>query len=190
MSTRKFRRAETDSAMDEQLVLVDGNDRAIGVAEKISVHRNGDLHRAFSIFVFDSDGNLLLQQRAPNKYHSGNLWSNTCCGHPRPGESALEAAHRRLGEEMGFDCELDEALSVIYNIRIDETFFEHEFDHVFIGRFNGTPIPNAEEVCDWKWISLNELSEDIQTTPVRYTYWLKILFEELSQKVLLNTKAT
>ena len=164
--------------MEEQLVLVDRNDNAIGLAEKLHVHRNGSLHRALSIFVFDSSGNLLLQQRAQTKYHSGNLWSNTCCGHPRPGESSQDAAHRRLTEEMGFDCELREVFSFIYHAKLDETFFEHEFDHVFIGRFDDAPVPNPEEVRDWKWISIPDLLKDIETTPDKYTYWLKISLKE------------
>ena len=165
--------------MEQLLVLVDDHDNPIGVAEKLEAHRSGHLHRAFSIFIFDSDGNLLLQKRAQTKYHSGNLWSNTCCGHPRPNESTKDAAERRLVEEMGFICELEEIFSFIYRVKVDETLFEHEFDHVFIGRFGGSPTPNPEEVSDWKWVAIGELEKDIACEPEKYSYWLKISLEKV-----------
>jgi isopentenyl-diphosphate delta-isomerase len=174
--------------MEEQLVLVDGNDNAIGVAEKTKVHRDGSLHRAFSIFIFDSTGNLLLQKRAQTKYHSGNLWSNTCCGHPRPSELTKDAARRRLAEEMGFDCELEEIFSFIYHVKIDDKLYEHEFDHVFRGRFDGEPIPNPDEVSDWKWVTVGELAKDIETMPQNFTYWLKISLEKLVSAHLGSTR--
>ena len=158
--------------MDEQVILVDEHDNVIGFQEKFEAHLKGDLHRAFSVFIFDLAGNLLLQKRASSKYHSGGLWSNTCCGHPRPGESTLDAAHRRLIEEMGFDCELHEVLRLIYKAELDNNFLEHEYDHVFVGRFEGQPLPSSEEVEDWRWIPIDLLKDDTHRSPESFTYWL------------------
>ena len=136
----------------EQLVIaVDPQDRATGLVDKVTAHRKGLLHRAFSIFVFDGAGRLLLQRRAAAKYHSGGLWSNTCCSHPRAGESLLDAAHRRLREEMGFDCPLQAVFGFVYRAELDGGMVEHEFDHVVIGRFREGPDPDVREVDDWKW---------------------------------------
>jgi len=158
----------------EEVILVDEADNQIGTAEKLQAHKEGKLHRCFSAFVFNSEGKLLLQQRAKSKYHSGGLWSNTCCSHPRPGEAVEAAAHRRLKEELGFDCPLKEAFTFIYKTKFDNGLFEHEFDHVFIGKFDGSPIPNPEEVESWTWVSLAELKKDIKENPENYTYWLKV----------------
>ena len=157
----------------ENIILVDENDRETGIGEKIKVHEQGKLHRAFSIFVFNSRGETLLQKRAAGKYHSGGLWTNTCCSHPRAGEKLEEAVHRRLKQEMGFDCDLKEAFSFIYKVRFENGLYEHELDHVFTGRFDGKPSPNPEEAEGWKWISLKELKKCIQKTPGNYTYWLR-----------------
>jgi isopentenyl-diphosphate delta-isomerase len=157
----------------EKIILVDREDRAIGTGEKLEVHKSGKLHRAFSIFVFNPKGELLLQRRAKGKYHSGGLWTNTCCSHPRAGEKLGEAVHRRLKQEMGFDCPLKEAFSFIYKVKFENGLYEHELDHVFLGRFDGKPVPNPEEADGWKWISLKELKEDIQKNPGNYTYWLR-----------------
>ncbi len=159
--------------MAEQVILVDEKDRKTGTGEKIEVHRKGLLHRAFSIFVFNSKGELLIHRRAREKYHSGGLWTNTCCSHPRPGEKTLEAAHRRLLEEMGFDCPLKEVFQFIYKVRFGNGLFEHELDHVFTGRFDGKPKPDAKEVEDWKWTGLKELRKDMKQNPGKYTYWFK-----------------
>jgi len=159
--------------MPEYILLVDEKDNVIGKEEKIKTHREGKLHRAFSIFVFNPKGELLLQRRAKIKYHSGGLWTNTCCSHPSPGETLEEAVHRRLKEEMGFDCELEEIFSFTYQVKFDNDLFENEYDHVFIGKFDGEPTPNPEEVDEWKWIDLEELKKDIQENPDSYTYWLK-----------------
>jgi len=156
-----------------EVILVDENDNVIGTGEKIKTHQEGKLHRAFSIFVFNSKGQLLLQRRAKSKYHSGGLWSNTCCSHPSPGESLEEAVHRRLKEEMGFDCELRGIFSFTYKVKFDDDLFENEYDHVFIGKFDGNPNPNPEEVDEWKWIDLEELKKGIRENPDNYTYWLK-----------------
>ena len=162
----------------EQVVLLDKNNNKIGIGEKIRVHEQGKLHMAFSIFIFNSKGELLLQKRSKNKYHSGGLWSNTCCSHPRPGENIEGAAHRRLKEEMGFDCELEKVFSFNYNIQLGN-LFENEFDCVFIGKFNGSPVINSEEAEDWKWISMDELKKELEKNPWDYSYWFKVAFPRI-----------
>jgi isopentenyl-diphosphate delta-isomerase len=157
----------------EQVVLVDQHDRELGTADKLSAHAAGKLHRAFSIFVFNDARQLLLQRRAKSKYHSGGLWSNTCCGHPRPGETTNEAARRRLREEMNFDCELRAAFEFLYRAQFENKLIEHEYDHVFVGKFEGVFVPDETEVEDWKWTGLEELRRDISLRPGEYTYWLK-----------------
>jgi len=163
--------------MEEQVILVDENDRAYGVAEKMLAHREAKLHRAFSIFVTNSQGELLLQKRSKSKYHSGGLWTNTCCSHPRPGEETLAAANRRLQEEMGFECQLREIFSFVYQIELDRDLFEHEFDHVLIGQYDGEPVLNPLEAEDWQWMSIQNLSQDIQSNPDLYTFWLRECFD-------------
>lgn len=165
-------RANQTRAMNEQVILVDENDNVIGFQEKFKTHLEGDLHRAFSVFIFDFAGNILLQKRASSKYHSGGLWSNTCCGHPRPGEATLDAAHRRLAEEMGFDCELKEVLRLKYKVELDNNLLEHEFDHVFVGNFQGQPLPAPGEVEDWRWVPIELLKNDTDRSPESFTYWL------------------
>jgi isopentenyl-diphosphate delta-isomerase len=155
------------------------NDREMGIAERIKTHQEGKLHRGFSIFIVDSKDNLLLQKRAETKYHSGGLWTNTCCSHPGPGEITKEAAHRRLKEEMGFDCDLKEIFSFTYQIQFANGLFEHEYDHVFLGEFDGEPTPNPEEVCDWEWSDIKELRKNIQNNPEVYTYWFKVCFDRV-----------
>jgi isopentenyl-diphosphate Delta-isomerase len=159
--------------MEDLVILVDECDREVGVAEKMLVHREGRRHRAFSIFVTNSSGQLLLQKRAIAKYHSGGLWTNTCCSHPRPHESTLNAAYRRLQEEMGFTCNLTETFSFIYQAHLDRDLIEHEFDHVLQGEFNGEPILNPSEAEAWRWIDIDELKAEIALNPQFYTYWLK-----------------
>lgn len=165
--------------VNEEVILVDENDRAIGSEEKLSAHIERRLHRAFSIFVFDTEGQALIQQRSSSKYHSGMLWSNTCCGHPRPGEYVEAAAHRRLIEEMGFDCELRVIISLMYNLKVGEHLFEHEYNHIFIGRFDGKPLPNLAEVADWKWMALEELRNNTLRRPTHYTSWLPATTERV-----------
>jgi isopentenyl-diphosphate delta-isomerase len=157
----------------ERVVLVDEQDRETGAAEKLAAHAAGRLHRAFSIFVFNAGRQLLLQRRAQAKYHSGGLWSNTCCGHPRPGEATIAAARRRLREELNFDCELRPAFEFIYRAQLTNELIEHEYDHVFVGEFEGVVVPNDAEVEDWKWTTLDELRRDMRARPDDYTYWLK-----------------
>ncbi len=168
----------------EQVILVDELDREAGVAEKMAAHLQGKLHRAFSIFVFNSKGELMLQKRDSRKYHCGGLWSNTCCSHPRPGEKTEDAVHRRLKEEMGFDCELKEEFSFVYAAKLDKGITENEFDHVFVGKYDGKPTPNPEEAEDWKWVYPEQLQKDIKKNPEAYTPWFKIAIGKLlnSQK--------
>ena len=165
--------------MPENVILVDERDQEIGSEEKIAAHRAGKLHRAFSVFIFNSEGKLLLQNRARIKYHSGGLWTNTCCSHPRPGEDTESAAHRRLREEMGFDCDLKKTFGFIYRIQFDHQLSEHEFDHVFIGTSEQNADPDPNEVGRWRWSSLGEIKKELATNPENYTYWFRIAFEKL-----------
>jgi len=157
------------------VTLVDRDDNVVGAEEKMRAHRDGTLHRAFSVFVFDDQRNLLLQRRAAGKYHSAGLWSNTCCGHPRPGESTANAAARRLPEEMGFSCELHHAFQVVYRADLENSLVEHELDRVYVGRFNGVPQPDPREVDGTRWINVHELRSAISEAPDRYTTWLRLL---------------
>ena len=161
-----------------KIILVDENDNKIGIGEKLKVHRDGKLHRAFSILIFNSKGEILIQQRAATKYHSPNLWSNTCCSHPKPNETLKKAVKRRLKEEMGIKSDLKEVFSFIYKVKLGN-LIEHEFNHVFIGRFNGNPKPNKEEIKDWKWVNLKELQKDVKENPQKYAYWFKIILDRI-----------
>lgn len=164
----------------EQVILVDEQDNAIGLMEKQAAHVTPHLHRAFSVFIFNSKGELLLQQRALSKYHSPGLWTNTCCSHPRDGETLAEATSRRLMEEMGMTCEMHEVYTFIYKAPVGQGLTEHEFDHVWIGRSDDIPQINREEVESWKYMNLNDLKNDIALHPELYTEWFKITFEEMS----------
>ena len=165
--------------IQEHVILVDPNGKEIGTQEKIQAHRDGKLHRAFSIFVFNTLDEVLLQKRAETKYHSGGLWTNTCCSHPRPGENHHHAARRRLQEEMGFDCELKELFSFIYHVKLNDDLFEHELDRVFVGRYDGQPTPNPDEVDDWKWMDIGILKQDIRENSKNYTYWFKLVLDRV-----------
>ena len=171
--------AQLINLLEEKVVLVDIYDRQIGVIEKLQAHRQGLLHRAFSIFVLNSQGQLLLQKRAIHKYHSGGLWTNTCCSHPRPDELTDLAVHRRLQEEMGFDCEIHKIFDFIYKAKLDQGLTEHEFDHVFAGTFNANPKINHAEVESWKWMHLDDIAADMELDPEKYTVWFKIAFERV-----------
>jgi isopentenyl-diphosphate Delta-isomerase len=166
-----------DAGQDSKVILVDGDDREVGTEERMRAHREGLRHRAFSIFVFDRAGRLLLQRRAAGKYHSGGLWSNTCCSHPLPGESVLSAAHRRLREEMGFDCPLQPSFTFVYKAALDGGVIEHEVDHVLIGEFDGEPSPDPEEVHGWRWQSFDDVVVDVRGRPEQYTVWFKQALE-------------
>lgn len=172
--------------MDELLILVDKDDNQIGFLDKVSVHKSGVLHRAFSVFIFNSYGDLLLQQRALNKYHSPGLWSNSCCSHPHLNELTSVATHRRLAEEMGISCSMKFAFSFVYKAEFDNGLTEHEFDHVYFGISDDKPSPNHEEVNSWKYISIQNLKIDIVKTPEKYTEWLKICLPKVSEHLQLD----
>lgn len=165
----------------EEVILVDACDHPIGAAEKRAAHESGLLHRAFSIIVYDRAGRMLLQQRARSKYHSGGLWSNTCCSHPRPGEDTEQAAHRRLIEEMGFDCQLERVHEFVYRVEVDNGLIEHEYDHVFVGRCDASPRHHPDEVEAWCWIDPNDLQREAERRPEHFTYWFKRCLAELSK---------
>jgi len=159
----------------EEVILVDIHDHAIGTMEKLEAHRKGILHRAFSILLFNSKGELLLQKRSAYKYHSAGLWTNTCCSHPLPGESMEQATRRKLMQEMGIDLATEFAYKFIYSAALTNGLREHELDHVYIGQFDGVPNANKEEVEDWKFADLNFLKEDVQHNPQVYTEWFKLI---------------
>jgi isopentenyl-diphosphate delta-isomerase len=163
----------------EQVVLVDVNDKEIGVAEKLEAHQKAYLHRAFSVFIFNDKGEMLLQQRAITKYHSGGLWTNACCSHPRPKENTAQAARRRLLEEMGFVTSITPAFEFLYKASFENGLTEHEYDHVFIGNYNGEIVPNEEEVENYCFKSIAGIEQDLKENPQHYTAWFKIAFPKL-----------
>ncbi len=171
--------------MEQRVILVDQNDVAIGLMEKMRAHTNGGtLHRAISVYIFNRKGQIMMQRRAPGKYHSGSLWSNTCCTNCYEGESAMESAHRSLKTELGFDCDINEEFSTIYNADLDKGMTEHEYLHVFFGVYEKNPEVNPDEVMDWKWMGLDELIKDVESSPDKYTAWLKILLAgELPERI-------
>lgn len=166
---------------EEQVILVNEKDEQIGLMPKLEAHQKALLHRAFSVFIFNDASELMLQQRAMHKYHSPGLWTNTCCSHQRDGESSLEAGKRRLQEEMGFTTPLRETTSFIYKAPFDNGLTEHEYDHILVGEYNDAPIINKDEVAAWKWMSLEDIKEDIIQNPNRYTEWFKIIFDKFYQ---------
>jgi len=168
----------------ERVILVDIHDNPIGEMEKLKAHVEAKLHRAFSVFIFNSKGELLLQQRALNKYHSPGLWTNTCCSHQRAGETNIEAGKRRLFEEMGFACELKEVFWFIYRADFDNGLTEHELDHVMIGQYDLSPEINPEEVAAYKWMTLDDVKSDMERNPEKYTAWFKIIFKEYHQRLV------
>jgi isopentenyl-diphosphate delta-isomerase len=157
--------------MIERVILVDADDNAIGSAEKMQAHRSPQLHRAFSVFVFNPRGELLLHRRAADKYHSAGLWTNTCCGHPRPGEETNAAAVRRLREEMGITCELQQVQRFEYRARVGKGWWEHEVDHVLVGMYDGAPVPDPAEVGAWRWPGVDRLLGEVRRAPRRFTAW-------------------
>jgi len=167
--------------IEEQVILVNENNEQIGTMAKMEAHEKAELHRAFSVFVINDNGEIMLQQRAATKYHSPLLWTNTCCSHQRVGETNIEAGKRRLKEEMGFETELKELFSFIYKAPFDNGLTEHEYDHVMLGSFNDEPLINLDEVEDWKWMSPQLVKEDIDQNPSQYTVWFKIIFEKFYQ---------
>lgn len=164
--------------MDETLILVDERDREIGSEAKMVIHRKGMLHRAFSIFIFDEKGRFLLQKRASDKYHSGGLWSNSCCGHPRVGEDLFSAAARRLYEEMGMACPLSKRSEFVYRADVTDELTEYEYDHVLVGTHSADPSPNPEEASAWMWIEPERLAMWLTRAPDEFTAWFKLLMSK------------
>jgi isopentenyl-diphosphate Delta-isomerase len=167
---------------EERVILVDESDRETGTMEKLRAHQEGVLHRAFSVCIFNDSGELLLHKRAAGKYHSPDLWTNTCCSHPRPGERTSEAALRRLQEEMGFTCAIEPAFEFIYRAELDQDLIEHEYDHVFTGIWNGIPSPAADEVSEWEYRAPADVLADMHVRPERYTAWFRILLPRLIEE--------
>jgi isopentenyl-diphosphate delta-isomerase len=167
--------------IEEQVILVDGADNEVGNAEKLYAHQQGLLHRAISVFIFNSKGEWLLQKRAANKYHSGGLWTNSCCSHPRPGEETADAAKRRLKEEMGIECELKFLFSFRYRAEVGNDLIEHELDHVFIGTSDQTPNPDANEAEAFQYFNTGEIAERLKTQPEAFTVWFVKIFDKVRQ---------
>jgi isopentenyl-diphosphate delta-isomerase len=168
--------------MDE-VVLVDTEDREIGRMEKLLAHQKGLLHRAFSVFLFNSKGEMLIQRRALDKYHSAGLWSNTCCSHPKPDESIEDAANRRLQEEMGMQAVLEKNGHIVYRAEFENGLVEHELDHVFVGSSDQVPMPDPSEVFQYRYVSPDELREEVESKPEIFSYWFRLLYEDVLQKV-------
>ena len=169
--------------MEENVILVDKNDTQIGLMSKLDAHKKGILHRAFSVFVLNNNNEIMLQKRAYNKYHSGGLWTNTCCSHQREGENTIEAGKRRLLEEMGFETELKIITSFIYKVEFENGLTEHELDYLLIGKYIKSPVINKQEVADWKWMKVELIADDIKLNPNNYTSWFKIIFDKFQNKI-------
>lgn len=162
------------------LVLVDQEDRELGLIDKIEAHQKGLLHRAISVCVFNSKKEMLLQRRAMNKYHSAGLWTNACCSHPYPNEQPVDAAKRRLKEEMGISIDSFRFLfGMVYKAELDNNLYEHEYDHVFVGFSDSKPIANSEEVADWKYLSMDVIEKNIKQSPQEYTVWFNMIIEKI-----------
>jgi isopentenyl-diphosphate delta-isomerase len=161
----------------EMVILVDKNDNQIGTMEKMEAHRKGELHRAFSVLVFNSKGEMLLQKRAKSKYHSGGLWTNACCSHPLPEEKMEITIQRRVKEEMGIDVKPKFSYKFLYKTSLDQNLIEHELDHVFVAEYNDRPKLNSAEAEDWKYVDLRWLREDVAKNPTKYTHWFKLILE-------------
>lgn len=171
---------------EEQVILVNEQNQKIGLMPKMEAHEKALLHRAFSVFIFNDNNDLMLQQRALNKYHSPGLWTNTCCSHQRDGETNIQAGKRRLKEEMGFVVDLQESISFIYKAPFDNGLTEHEYDHVLIGKYNNAPLINLDEAASWKWMSLEAVKADISLNPDSYTEWFKIIFDKFYTHININ----
>jgi len=163
----------------QQVILVDQHDNALGFMDKMEAHQKGLIHRAFSIFIFNSRGEMLLQQRALNKYHSAGLWSNSCCSHPLPGEEVKEAATRRLNEELGFETSLEKIFHFIYRVPFENGLVENEFDHVFVGHYDGKVKTNSAEVNDYVFKPMEQIGLELTNKPEKYTEWFKISFPKI-----------
>lgn len=167
----------------ENVVLVDEQDNETGVMDKMEAHRSGKLHRALSVFIFNTEGKWLLHKRAAGKYHSENLWTNTCCSHPRPQESVAAAAQRRLLEEMGLTCKIEHSFTLKYRAELEYGLIEHEYDHVFLGVSDAVPLSNPLEVSEWKYVSTGELVEMVKLFPEMFTAWFKLIYPQVAQKL-------
>lgn len=168
------------------VILVDSQDAPVGIMEKLEAHKKGALHRAYSIFLFNDNKELLLQKRAPHKYHSSNLWTNTCCSHPAPGEHLSASAQNRLIEEMGITTSLQPLFSFTYKTEFSDGLIEHELDHILIGKFNASPLPNPAEVSDWRYANMDEISKEINDNPDSYTFWFKEIYKRVFNYILSN----
>ena len=163
----------------EEVVLVDKEDNVIGTSEKMAAHQSGQLHRAFSIFIFNSKGEMLLQQRAMHKYHSGGLWTNACCSHPRPEEPTIDAANRRLTEELGMKTDLSFLFTFTYEAEFENGLIEHELDHVFVGNSDIMPVLNTDEAMNYKYLTVENLIQDVKVKPENYTFWFRKIYEKV-----------
>lgn len=172
----------------EYVTLVNQRDEVLGSMEKMEAHEKGALHRAFSIFIFNKEGRLLLQRRAQNKYHSPGLWTNTCCGHPRPGETSAKAALRRLFEEMGFTCELENQFNFTYEASVGIGLLEHELDHVYFGYYDGPVSVDPREASDTRWMRMNDLADDLRSSPDLYTKWLHVCWPRVLESFRLHQR--
>ncbi len=172
--------------MNTHVILVNENDEQIGLMHKLEAHQKGILHRAFSIFIFNNRGQLLMQQRALDKYHSGGLWTNTCCSHPIANELTEVYAHKRLIEEMGISCDLTAVSKFIYKAELENGLIEHEYDHVFIGYCDDEPVINENEANAWKWMDIDALKKDININPTLYTAWLKLALDQLINSLTME----
>ncbi len=172
---------------EEKVILVNENDEQIGLMPKLEAHEKAVLHRAFSVFIFNDNNELMLQQRALDKYHSPGLWTNTCCSHQRDGETNIEAGKRRLQEEMGFVVDLKESISFIYKAPFDNGLTEHEYDHVLLGSYNYEPKINLNEAANWKWMPLEDVNRDISLQPQLYTEWFKVIFDKFYEHININS---
>jgi isopentenyl-diphosphate delta-isomerase len=166
---------------EEHVILVDHKNQMLGTMEKMEAHSKGKLHRAFSTFIFNTQGQLLLQQRAINKYHSGAKWTNTCCSHPRPGEAVYDAANRRLSEEMGLVCKLRPVFDFVYHAELAGGLIEYEYDHVLFGVTDAVPKPNKDEVIGYEYCDVPSLESDLHNNPAKYTEWLKICLGQVKR---------
>lgn len=168
------------------VILVDSQDAPVGIMEKLEAHQKGVLHRAYSIFLFNDKNELLLQKRAANKYHSADLWTNTCCSHPAPGEHLSASAQNRLIEEMGITTSLQPLFSFTYKTEFSDGLIEHELDHILIGRVNASPLPNPAEVSDWRYTNMDDISKEINDNPDSYTFWFKEIYKRVFNYILSN----
>lgn len=166
---------------DEKVILVNEHDDMVGIMDKMEAHKQGLLHRAFSIFIFNRKGEMLLQQRALNKYHSAGLWTNACCSHPVPGEKTMDAAQRRLMEELGFETPIEKIFDFTYRAEFENGLTEYEFDHVFAGEYEGEIFANPEEVNDFSFKDISEIKNQLQTEPQKFTAWFHLAFPGIEE---------